>query len=377
MCVYTRREAVDTLSRMLEIYSPTGSEGELADFIYRLLSDHGLNARIDSVGNVTASIGCGDPKILLCGHMDTIPGYIPVRIRGMRMYGRGAVDAKGPLASMVSASIVASYCKPKGTIILACVVDEEGGSRGISKLIDDGVKADYAVFGEPSGTSNITVGYKGSMHVKMTVKGIGGHASAPWLFDNPLEVIFEAYRCIKERVESLTHSDDRFYKYSVALTMVEGGVAANVIPSEAESYLDIRLPPGSDPAFIYEIVKQETLKTIGKYRKIKLSMELFDSTPPYEERHESRLVKVFQDAIKSELNTEPGLLKKSGTSDMNIYSAKTNVSSIAYGPGDPRLSHRNVEWIEIEDYLHSVRILLKALSNLIGLDLNEAYRMFV
>ncbi|MEM2739281.1 MAG: M20/M25/M40 family metallo-hydrolase [Candidatus Bathyarchaeia archaeon] len=376
MGVYTRREAVDTLSRMLEIYSPTGSEGELADFIYRLLVDYGLNAVIDSVGNVIASIGYGDPKILLCGHMDTIPGYIPVKVRNTRIYGRGAVDAKGPLASMISASIAASYCKLDGTIMLACVVDEEGGSKGISKLIDDGVKVDYAVFGEPSGTYNITVGYKGSMHVKLMVKGIGGHASAPWLFDNPLEAIFEAYRSVREKVETFIHADDRFYKYSVALTMVKGGVAVNVIPSEAEGYLDIRLPPGSDPTSIYEVVKQEVLKTTSKYRRVKLNMELYDLTPPYEERCESRLVKAFQDAIKSELNIEPGLLRKSGTSDMNIYAARTNISSIAYGPGNPRLSHRNIEWIEMEDYLCSVKILLKALSNLVGLDLNEAYKIF-
>lgn len=374
---YTRKDAVDLLSRMLEIYSPTGCEEELADFLYKSLVDHGLDARVDSIGNVIANVGAGSPRILLCGHMDTIPGYIPVRVRGTRIYGRGAVDAKGPLASMISASIVASRCKFDGAIILACVVDEEGESKGISKLIEDNVRVDYAVFGEPSGVSNITVGYKGSMHVKLRARGIGGHASAPWLYDNPLEAIFEAYRLVKEKVEGLTYSDDRFYRYSVALTMVKGGIAANVIPSEAEGYLDIRLPPGSDPTSTYEIVKQEAMKIIGKYRGIKLNIELFDSTPPYEMRCDSPLVKAFQDSIRSELNIEPRLLRKSGTSDMNIYSAKTGIPSIAYGPGNPRLSHRSIEWIEIEDYLCSVRILLKALSRFISLDLDEVYKIFI
>jgi len=376
MVGYTRREAVDTLSRMLEIYSPTGCEGGLADFIYKLLLDHGLNVRMDSVGNVVASVGYGDPKILLCGHMDTVPGYIPVRVRGMRIYGRGAVDAKGPLASMISAFIIASHCKLNGTIILGCVVDEEGGSKGVLKLIEDGFKVDYAIFGEPSGSSNVTVGYKGSMHVKLMVKGMGGHASAPWLFHNPLEIIFEAYRSIKGGIESLVDSNDRFYRYSVTLTMVKGGVAANVIPSKAEGYLDIRLPPGSNPTSTYEIVKQEALKSVNKYRGTKLNMELLDLTPPYEEREDSVLVKAFQDAIKLELSVEAGILRKSGTSDMNIYAARMGVPSVAYGPGNPRLSHRNIEWIEIDDYLRSIRILLKVLSNFVGLDLNEVYRVF-
>jgi len=70
------------------------------------------------------------------------------------------------------------------------------------------------------------------------------------------------------------------------------------------------------------------------------------------------------------------ILSKSGIIDMNIYSAKMGVPSVAYGPGNPRLSHRNIEWIEINDYLCSIRILLKVLSNFIGLDLNEVYRVF-
>ncbi|MEM4461409.1 MAG: M20/M25/M40 family metallo-hydrolase [Candidatus Bathyarchaeia archaeon] len=368
---YTRREAVDLLSRMISIYSPTGYESELANFIHSVLTSYGVNAKIDSIGNVVSTIGCGDPRILLCGHMDTIPGYIPIRTRGTRIYGRGAVDAKGPLASMISSFIIASRYSFSGTIILACVVDEEGESKGISRIIDDGIYADYAIFGEPSGSSSITIGYKGSMHVKLTAKSVGGHASAPWLYDNPLELIFEAYKSIKERIEGLSISDDRFYRYSVSLTMVKGGVAANVIPSDSEAYLDVRLPPGATPQSILEIVKQEALNTASKYRRSRLKVEVSDSTPPYEGEADSTLVEAFRKAVKSELGVEPRLIKKSGTSDMNIYANRTGAISVAYGPGNPRLSHRNIEWIEVEDYIHSIRILLRALSYIMGIGVGD------
>lgn len=126
--------AVELLKNSLEIYTPSRSEGGLANLIKeRCMSDLGFErVTIDSVGNVIATKGSGEPKMLLCGHMDTVPGQVPVRIDSGYIYGRGASDAKGPLISML---LAASEFKQKGTIIFAGVVDEEGNATGVKELV--------------------------------------------------------------------------------------------------------------------------------------------------------------------------------------------------------------------------------------------------
>ncbi len=129
------------------------------------MSDLGFErVSIDSVGNLIATKGAGEPKILLCGHMDTVPGQIPIRIDSGYMYGRGASDAKGPLVAML---LAASEFKQRGTIIFAGVVDEEGNATGVKELVRSKIAVDYAIFGEPSGLNNITVSYKGRLALRI------------------------------------------------------------------------------------------------------------------------------------------------------------------------------------------------------------------
>ena len=97
--------SVELLRRMLEIYSPSGEEEELASFIKETMVKLGFEpVWMDKAGNVYGAVGTGSPVILLCGHMDTVPGKTPVKMGDGRLYGRGAVDAKSSLAAMISAA---------------------------------------------------------------------------------------------------------------------------------------------------------------------------------------------------------------------------------------------------------------------------------
>ena len=95
--------AINFLTKMLEIYSPSGKEEKISNFIAKEMEKVGFNVFRDEVGNVIGKIGEGTPVILLCGHMDTVEGYIPVRVENNELYGRGAVDA-----------IPGSLCVPEG-----------------------------------------------------------------------------------------------------------------------------------------------------------------------------------------------------------------------------------------------------------------------
>ncbi|MCD6470133.1 M20/M25/M40 family metallo-hydrolase, partial [Candidatus Bathyarchaeota archaeon] len=154
-----KKDPVEFLKHMLEIYSPSGKEEKLSSFLAEELRTLGFEeVWKDEAGNVYGAVGKGSPIVLMCGHMDTVPGEIPVKVKNGRLYGRGAVDAKSSLAAMIlaAANLKNSLLKIGGRIIVAGVVDEEGGGRGIKQLIREGLKVDYAFFGEPSGIGNIT-----------------------------------------------------------------------------------------------------------------------------------------------------------------------------------------------------------------------------
>ena len=191
-------QAVRFLTNLLGIYSPSGKEEDIANFLAEEMAKMGFEVGKDTIGNVIGVVGEGEPVILLCGHMDTVAGHLPLRIEEGKIYARGAVDAKGPLAAMVMAAVAAAK-EPgfKGKILVASVVEEEATSRGVKHLITQGIKADYAIFGEPSGVENVTIGYKGQIQLKIVCKTETGHASTPWLYDNALEKSYEIWEQIK------------------------------------------------------------------------------------------------------------------------------------------------------------------------------------
>jgi len=238
-------QAVRFLTNLLGIYSPSGKEGDAANFLESEMKKMGFDVGIDDIGNVIGVVGEGEPVIFLCGHMDTVAGYLPLRIDEGKIFARGAVDAKGPLAAMIMAAVAAGK-EPgfKGKILLAAVVEEEATSRGVKHLITQGITSDYAIFGEPSGVENVTIGYKGQIQLKVVLKTETGHASTPWLYDNSLEKAIELWERIKNASSypSLDPSASPYNAVTACLVKLVGGRATSVVPFEAEMNLDIRVP---------------------------------------------------------------------------------------------------------------------------------------
>ncbi|HJY15735.1 MAG TPA: M20/M25/M40 family metallo-hydrolase, partial [Nitrososphaeraceae archaeon] len=223
--------AIELLKKSLNLYTPSRSEGPLAN----LLKDKCINelgfeqAHIDSVGNIIATKGRGYPRILLCGHMDTVPNKVPVRIENGFLYGRGASDAKAPLISMLLAA--SEFPKQNGTIIFAGVVDEEGNATGSKHLVKNNLDIDYAIFGEPSGIQNITISYKGRLALKLICDVLdSAHASAPWLAKNSIEEVYNFWNEIKTALNKNYEKEKRSNSVSCCLTEILGGSSHNVTP---------------------------------------------------------------------------------------------------------------------------------------------------
>ena len=142
----TTKFAIKTLEKALKIYTPSLHEKNLAEFLADKCDDLGFNdIHTDEVGNIIATKGSGLPRILLCGHMDTVPGRIRVRKENDFLFGRGSSDAKGPLIAMLFAA--ASAQEKNGTVMFVGAVDEEGNATGIKNLVKNKPDIDYAIFG--------------------------------------------------------------------------------------------------------------------------------------------------------------------------------------------------------------------------------------
>lgn len=353
------------LTNLLGIFSPSGCEEAISDFLVIEMEKLGFNVKKDSVGNVIGEIGVGKPTILLCGHMDTVVGHLPLRIENGKIYARGAVDAKGPLASMILASSsVAKNPNFKAKLVVASVVEEETTSRGVKNLINDGIFADYAIFGEPSGVGNITIGYKGNLHIKIICKTETGHSSTPWAYENALEKAFEVWEKISQKFPSAKIPSSPYTSITACLTQVIGGFANSVIPFKSEMHVDLRIPPQTSSTEVFSEIKKVIEKYLFDNPKVKITYSIEDSNEPFEVDKTSPLVRALSFSIRT-INKKPAvLLRKTGTGDMNILGRAIQAPIVTYGPGDSHLDHTKDEHIKIRDYLKSIEIYEKTILKL-------------
>jgi LysW-gamma-L-lysine carboxypeptidase len=352
---------VELLKRSIELYTPSRSESQLANMLKeKCIDDLGFEqAQIDSVGNVIATKGTGYPRILLCGHMDTVPNKVPIRIEDGLLYGRGASDAKAPLIAMLLAA--SEFPKQNGTIIFAGVVDEEGSATGSKQLVKNNIEVDYAIFGEPSGIENITISYKGRLAIKLICDVLqSAHASAPWLAKNSIEESFEFWQAIKKEINKTNNSEKKTSSISCSLTEITGGSSHNVTPQKCKLTMDIRIPTTNTCQQVLDMI-DKVISNITSQKGIKSNYIIEDFTDPFEADHSSPLVRSLVLAILDVCKKRPNLLRKTGTGDMNIIGNALKIPVVTYGPGDPHSSHSIDEHVDIQEYITGIEVFKRSL----------------
>jgi len=357
--------AVDLLTRMIKIYSPSGNEEEISLFLADEMKKLGFRVHRDEVGNVIGEIGEGSPIVLLCGHMDTVEGEIPVRVEDGQLYGRGSVDAKGPLAAMI---VAASSFVDKGfpgKILVVGVVDEEKGGTGIQHFVEEGIQPDYAIFGEPSGLEKVVFGYKGILTVKIAVETPSGHSAAPWLFDNAIEKALDFWKQINRLHMREEKLKSRFYSITSCLTGIKGGnTSASFIPSHCEILIQLRIPPQLSPEQVFEEVKRKIDRYKATNPKVTVSVETVDIAKAFEADRRSVIVRALAWGIRKTTLNYASFSRKTGTGDMNVLGNALKIPVVTYGPGDSRLDHTPNEHIDAREYLDSIEVLKKTLTKL-------------
>jgi len=358
--------AIKLLEKLLTFYSPSGKENDISNYLLSEMARLKFNVWKDEVGNVIGEIGRDlHPIVMLCGHMDTVSGRIPVRFENGDLYGRGAVDAKASLAAMVMAA--STFVDSSSKILVCGLVGEESNNRGVKHLIKKGSFADYAIFGEPSGVENVIIGYKGVVHLKITCTTERGHSASSWLFENAIEKACALWNELKVFHFPEEELGSRVYSITSCLVQVKGGGSYSFVPSTCEISIDLRVPPQLSCDYVITGIEDVISKFEIANPKTKVILEVEGSIDPFEGDKNSRLVRAFSKTIRKVRQKRTTLLRKTGTGDMNFFGKFANFPVVTYGPGNSHLDHSPNEHINIQEYLDSIEIYRGVIENLLSI----------
>ena len=336
----------ELLEEMLAIPSPSTQERALGQWLVSRMRGMGFAARRDDAGNVVAFWGSGPKEILLLGHIDTVPGFIPVHREGERLFGRGAVDAKGPFA----AAITAVSKQPVGTGVRFTIigaVEEEGSSRGARHLVDRKAPNQLVIL-EPSGWDAVTLGYKGSLRMRYRLSIPVGHGAGP--HESAADQAIAFVRRVQDEAQSAT--ERAFERLDVRVLRFHAD--HDGFRDTASLSIGFRLPPNFD----VEALKQ---KLDGWSEGAEVRFEYADAAVRMEKN--TPVVRAFLSGIR-EAGGTPRFKMKTGTSDMNILQPTWGCPALAYGPGDSKLDHTPDEAIDLEEFRRGVEVLTHALRQL-------------
>ena len=327
------------------------------------------------VDNFWARRGTDKPVLAFAGHTDVVPSgpvnqwhtppFKPTLKDGF-LYGRGAADMKGSLASWVVAleEFVALHPNHRGSLALLITSDEEGPFvDGTTRVIDTlearNEKIDWCIVGEPSSTSTlgdvIKNGRRGSLTATITAKGIQGHVAYPHLVVNPIHKVAPALAELAST--QWDDGNESFPPTSFQIANINGGTgASNVVPGHVEVMCNFR--------YSTELTADELtakLETILNNHKVDYDIVWTYNGLPFL-THSGALVDACRDAIKATTGTVTELSTAGGTSD-GRFIAPTGAQVVELGPCNGTI-HKLNECVKVSDLEDLTQVYLGVLTRL-------------
>ncbi len=341
-------QALELLRTLVSMPSVSGNEQMVAEYLVRTMSSWGFAAHIDAVGNAIGSIGTGPETVVLLGHMDTVPGHIPVRIVDGALWGRGSVDAKGALATFIAAAAraAASGRLQRRVVIAGCVEEEVASSKGAQHLAQTWAAPDWCVIGEPSGAERVTLGYKGNLRLALQVELAAAHSAHAEA--SAAERGCAIWQALSAHAQAYNHGLERAFDH-VLPSLVAINSASDGLVQRCELLVNVRLPLALPPAaYLAAIQELELLRAV--------EMQVSGATPAFVTERTSPLVRRFSRVLRS-VGAQPRLVLKTGTADMNVVGPAWGCPIVAYGPGDAALDHTPEERIALDEYWRGICVL--------------------
>ncbi|MEO8608363.1 MAG: [LysW]-lysine hydrolase [Chloroflexota bacterium] len=343
----------EMLIELVRRYSPSTHESPAVQYLVDWMGNNGFRATIDEAGNACGERGAHNAPhtLVLLGHIDTVPGQIPVRIEEGRLFGRGSVDAKGSLATFAQAASEALIPAGWRVVVIGAVEEEVATSKG-AYYARDRFTPDYCIIGEPSSAARITLGYKGRLLMDYTLSHPIAHTARPEPTVGALGAGFwgKVEQWAREKNEGI----ERYFDQVMA--------SLRTINTESDYFCDtlkmtmgFRLPPGLTP--------QEVFDTVSQFAPDGGELRPYSMEYAYQGNRTNPLVRGMSVAIRAN-GGQPSFVLKTGTSDMNVVGVTWKCPIIAYGPGDSNLDHTPNEHLPLDEYELAVATLRHFINNL-------------
>jgi succinyl-diaminopimelate desuccinylase len=325
--VLAERLAARTLE-LVDVPSESRDEAALCAHVARVLRGGGVAVR--DAGDLCLVAGPERPRVLLAGHLDTVPaqGNRPGRLEDGVVHGLGASDMKAGLAVMVELALAGA---PFGFVFFPREELAFGDSALTPLLERDAAlrEAELGVVLEPTANA-VQAGCLGNVNATWTFHGRSGHSARPWLADNAVHRAARAIAALAEQPAVEHELDGLVFTEVVSVTRVSGGIAGNVIPDRAEATVNLRYAPGRAPEDA-EAWLRERCEPHGELR--------IDGNAPSAPVSASHpLVRRLR--ALGDLALEP---KQAWTPVAEL--ARAGVPAVNLGPGDPRFAHRRDEQV--------------------------------
>ena len=330
--------------------SLSGEEGAAARLLVEWMAGHGYDsAQVDEFGSAVGVIGAGPRTVVLLGHIDTFPGVVPVRVEGRLLYGRGAVDAKGPLCAFAVAAARAVLPPDLRVVVIGATEEEARSSRGARHALTQW-QPDACLIGEPSQWDRITLGYKGRLILRWRWHGALAHSASEVL--TPAERAVGHWERARAYAEAVNAGrEGAFARLDATLQEISSGRDGAYGWAEAE--IGFRLPPGVDPHGLAATLAPEDGAQV----------EASGHEVAHVAERDTAISRALRGAIRAQ-GGQPRFVHKTGTSDMNVVGAVWNCPIAAYGPGDSALDHTPHEHVDLDEYQRAIAVLTDALSRM-------------
>ena len=348
---------ISLLHELVSIPSLSGDEQRAVAFLVEWMHAHGFDAFVDAAGNAVGILDGGPGtdgeairEIVLLGHIDTVPGDIPVRIEEGKLYGRGTVDAKGPLAAFALAAARVGVMPGWRIIVIGAVEEEAATSKG-ARFVTTQYSPDFAIIGEPSGWRRVTLGYKGRLLVDVSVRKRMAHTARPE--SSVVEDVIDYWIRVKAWASDQNAKRSTPWEWVMA-TIRDVNSGGDGIDNWATMRIGIRLPLDLSP---------DDVRTMLSELAGGVEVVFSGGEPAFRASRKNALVRAFLTSIRAQ-GKRPGFVLKTGTSDMNVVGPVWQCPIVAYGAGDSSLDHTPDEHVEIAEWERGVAVLVEVLRRL-------------
>ena len=373
-----RDYTADNLSKLVQTKSYSSKEEDVCRLIVRLCEEAGFDeVKIEGLGSVVGRVGNGPKKLAFDAHIDTVEvgnlknwDFDPFSgaIEDGLVKGRGASDQKGGAASMITAGRILKELGYGGeyTVYFTFTVMEEDCDGMCWKYMieEEGFKPDLIVSTEPT-SCRLYRGHRGRMEIRVILRGISCHGSAP---ERGVSAAYKAARAalaIEQLNKDLQPDDDNFLgKGTITVSQIDvKGPSQCAVPDYAMLYCDRRLTWGEDADLAIKQVKEYVSKATGDpeseiivempdYDKIawtgtKYSQELYFPTWKLDESHP--LVQAGIKDYEDLFGKKPVVDKWTFSTNLVATTGRHKIPAIGFGPGDEAQAHAPNEINRVED----------------------------